>query len=178
MGKYKDNKWRRRGDETIEIVLTQGQVALVDECDLDTVLEYRWHAQRRRRGWCARAYAGGGCRDARKVFMHRLILDAPAGVSVDHANMNGLDNRRINLRFATLSQNMANQRKRRDKTSSKYKGVWYDRRRKRPWRAEIEVRGRRKRLGTFDTEEEAALAYNRAALEYFGEFARLNQVEA
>lgn len=108
--------------------------------------------------------------------MHRLILDAPAGRDVDHANMNGLDNRRVNLRLASHSQNAANQRKCRKKTLSRYKGIYYYRRRKRPWCAQIKVRGRNKHLGYFETEEEAALAYNRAALEHFGKFARLNQI--
>lgn len=108
--------------------------------------------------------------------MHRLILGTSVGMEVDHVNGDGRDNRRVNLRLATHSQNMANQRKRRDGISSRYKGVWYERRRKRPWRAKIKVRGRQVNLGYFETEEEAAYAYNLAALEHFGGFARLNEI--
>lgn len=107
--------------------------------------------------------------------MHRLILGAPAGIGVDHRNGDGRDNRRLNLRLATRTQNAQNRSKNRDKTSSRYKSV-YARRRKGPWYAQIRIRGRNKHLGVFETEEEAALAYNRAAVEYFGEYARLNQI--
>lgn len=173
--KRKDNVWRRRDDGTIEIELTQGQVALIDERDFDKVHQYRWCAHHIRWQWYA-INNSERRRGGRPLRMHRFILDAPAGMEVDHINGNGLDNRRANLRLATRSQNHANKSVQRNKTSSRYKGVYYRRRRKKPWYAQIGVRGRRMFLGYFGNEEEAARVYNRAALEHFGEFARLNQI--
>lgn len=174
MGKRKSNAWRRRDDGAIEIELTQGQVALIDQGDLDTVLKFRWYAGHHGQGWRAESSSDYKRREGRHLRMHRLILDAPPGMDVDHVNGNGLDNRRMNLRLASRSQNLANQRKQRDKTSSRYKGVSISR--QGTWRARICVRGQKRWLGIFESEEEAALAYNRAASEYFGEFARLNEV--
>jgi len=107
--------------------------------------------------------------------MHREIMDAPAGMEVDHINGNGLDNRKCNLRLATSSQNKRNQRKQRRKTSSKYKGVYWHKRDK-VWVVRIQAEGKEKYIGSYKTEQEAALAYNEAALKYHGEYAKLNEV--
>ena len=171
------NKWGQRDDGVIQIELTQGQVALVDECDLEKVLAYRWcaHAQKNGR-WYAATHPGYGRKDKRILHMHRLIMGAPKGTQVDHVNLAGLDNRRANLRFATLSQNLANARRHRDKKSP-YKGTYFDKRRSH-WRAAICVNGQQIHLGCFDDEIDAAIAYNEAATKYFGEFARLNDLIA
>lgn len=159
---------------SIEIQLTQGKVAVVDTADYGLVSQYKWHAMKVPHVddlWYAttNVYAGG--RQAR-VYMHRLIMNAPKGVEVDHANHNGLDNRRENLRLASRSQNHGNMRKIRG-TTSRYKGVcWYKRNGK--WGARIQPRSTFIHLGYFDSEEEAARAYDAAAIRYFGEFARLN----
>lgn len=115
-------------------------------------------------------------RDKKKVLLHRWLLKAEAGQAIDHINGNKLDNRKENLRFCTQAQNCANRRKRTDKvTSSKYKGVSYCKQTKR-WKATVRQTGISQTLGRFSTEEAAALAYNKAALQYFGEFAHLNQI--
>jgi len=90
---------------------------------------------------------------------------------IDHENRNKLDNRKVNLRWATFTQNFANKEKTTGK--SHYKGVCWDERRQK-WRATIKVHGEQIWLGYFLVEEDAAHAYNNAALEYFGEFARIN----
>lgn len=107
--------------------------------------------------------------------MHRLILNAPDHVRVDHRNGDGLDNRRDNLRYATTSQNCGNQRVGRNNTSG-YKGVT-----PRPsgkWRARIMYQRQCQHLGEYETKEDAARAYNEAALRLFGPFARLNPIES
>jgi hypothetical protein len=101
--------------------------------------------------------------------MHRLIMGP--GPQVDHKDGNGLNNRRSdNLRFATDTQNRANQKVRKDSTTG-FKGV---RPHRDKFQARIRVKGREITLGSFATPEEAALAYNAAAKECFGEFARPN----
>ena len=106
--------------------------------------------------------------------------DLPENMLVDHINRDKLDNRRSNLRLATRTQNEANKRKRRTQSggraSSKYKGVSFMKGEKRtkPWRATITIEGKVVPLGVYATQEEAALAYNKAAVKYFGEFSKLN----
>lgn len=108
-------------------------------------------------------------------YLHRVIMNAPPGVEVDHINGDTLDNRRCNLRFATSTQQKCNQRPRGG--TSKYKGVgWHKRDRK--WRAQITYHGKQISLGYFDGELGAAFAYDVAARILFGEFARLNFQEA
>ena len=107
-------------------------------------------------------------------MMHRLVMAAVSGQSVDHIDGNGLNNQRANLRLATQSQNLANSSGR--PHSSKYKGVFWskDERYKRRWWARIKKNGKSTHLGIFATEEEAAAAYNQAAIEMFGDFSRIN----
>jgi hypothetical protein len=110
---------------------------------------------------------------ARIVSLHREIMNNPDGLLVDHANGDGLDNRRTNLRLATHSQNQFNKRKTKSKTSSRFIGVYFEKRKNR-WMARIHYHGKRIWLGSFKSESDAALAYDKAALEYHKEFARLN----
>lgn len=106
------------------------------------------------------------------MIMHRLILNAPKGIKVDHQDGDGLNNQRRNIRLATNAQNSMNQ-KPRVKTSSKYKGVSLDKRHG-TWKSQIGKNGAIIWLGQFRSEVEAAKAYDRAAREMFGEFACLN----
>jgi hypothetical protein len=113
--------------------------------------------------------------DYRPLRMHRLIMGQPPnGREVDHINGDGLNNRRSNLRWATRQQNCQNGRPR-SNARSKLKGAqWCSSQSK--WGAEIKHNGRVKQLGYFQTEQEAAAAYDAAASKAFGEFARLNAV--
>ncbi len=106
--------------------------------------------------------------------MHRTILDAKKGESVDHCNDIGLDNQRHNLRRCTHKQNIQNRRRNRNNKCG-YKGVCLDRTGKK-WQASIgsPSQGNRKHLGRFSCLIEAAKAYDEAAIERYGEFARLN----
>lgn len=111
------------------------------------------------------------------IYMHRLIAGAGPGEHVDHINGNTLDNRTCNLRIATRSENGANRGpdRRRLGTTSRHKGVSWAAARGH-WRAYIHHEGKTRYLGTFTNEDDAARAYNAAAIATWGEFARLNEV--
>lgn len=111
------------------------------------------------------------------VYLHRLIIGAGSGDLVDHINRNPLDNRTANLRLATRSQNAANRGadRRRNGTTSRHKGVSFNKARGK-WCAYIHVDGKTRSLGRFEAEDDAARAYNKAAVEAWGEFARLNDI--
>ena len=107
------------------------------------------------------------------TFLHRLLCATEN--CVDHINGDSLDNRKSNLRAATLSQNQGNRRLN-DNSTSGYKGVnWHKASRK--YRARITINGKEKYLGIYATAQQAALAYNKAALAAFGSFAQLNSVD-
>lgn len=110
--------------------------------------------------------------DTRKVwYLHRALMGDPEGLVVDHINGNKLDNRRYNLRVCSTKENIRNSAA--QSGSSSYKGVHWDKS-KSKWTATIKVDRQSKFLGRFDSEEDAARAYDTAAKEYFGEYARLN----
>jgi len=105
--------------------------------------------------------------------MHNCIIPVPDGYIIDHINHNGLDNRKKNVRVATQAQNARNARYPKKNCSSRYRGVWFNRQAKK-WRASIVVNRKRKQIGYFKDEIQAATAYDRAAMKYFGEYAILN----
>jgi hypothetical protein len=149
--------------------------ALIDASDEDRIAAYRWYAMFDKGGTVVYAYTRGSA--GIPLYMHRLVIDAPVGIEVDHRNRNGLDNRRGNLRLATRSQNAANRGKPGGyagrPTSSVYKGV-YKHGQCAGWQAKITVDGRRRHLGMFADEADAARAYDAAALAAWGDRARPN----
>jgi len=150
-----------------EIPLTQGMVAIVDETDYGYLNQWKWHTHRvAKLCYAVRSTKYG------LILMHRQILDASKGREVDHKDGEGLNNCRSNLRICNHQKNHFNLRNRIN-TSSIYKGVHWDKERCK-WRATIKMGGKTKYLGRFKDENQAALAYNRAAHIYFGEYARLN----
>jgi len=147
------------------ITLPTGQQVLVDPGDLAAVSRHTW-------GVTQENYVRATI-DGERVFLHRWLTGAGAGQVVDHVNGDPLDNRRSNLRVCTTAQNLAN-KKRPSTNTSGYKGVvWRPSRGK--WEAAIQPRSGYRFLGRFDDPWEAAQAYNAAAIELYGEFARLNE---
>jgi hypothetical protein len=159
-----------------EVPLANGRgVALVDDEDYELVSPYTWVLHKKgAQNYAIHRYQEGGKR--RSLRMHRLIL--PTVPLIDHADGNGLNNTRANLRQADRSRNGFNIRpERRDTKSSRFKGVDFNRSARpvsRPWRAMIQAFGKRHYLGHFATPEEAAQAYDAGARQYHGEFAWFN----
>jgi hypothetical protein len=155
-----------------EIALTRGLTAIVDEEDFDRLIGFKWYAATNSSGgrYARRSLYDQGIRGW--VFMHQEIMPPRLGLEIDHKNCDGLDNRRENLRYATRAQQQAN---RRPWGSSGLRGVRFDPNSPlRPWRAKIALNRTVRRLGSFASKEEAARAYDAAAILIHGEFARLN----
>lgn len=145
--------------------------AIVDEADFERVARYKWMAVSGGRTFyvCATSLSG---LPQHHLHMHSFILRVEKGQRVDHRNGNGLDNRKENLRPATTQENNQN-RSKYESTSSRFKGV-------RPardgrWVAAITLDKKSQVLGVFDAEEDAAIAYDAAAVRLFGEFAKTNK---
>lgn len=163
------------------IPLTQGFEAIVDEKWFEILSKYKWHAVkskgRDRHVYAVREAAADEVKNhGRVVRMHRFILSAPIGKIVDHINRNTLDNRESNLRVCNRSQNAINAGKQAG-TSSKYKGVCY-RHDVLKYEAIFKLEGQNKTIGFFDKEIQAALAYDRFVMHFYGDFAYLNFPDA
>lgn len=109
------------------------------------------------------------------IFMHRFIMHPDSNSIIDHKNGNGLDNRKLNLRVCSYSENLANVGKSIKKSSSIFKGVSFCSRRKN-WMAQIMHHGKSVFVGRYKTESEAAINWNKKAKEINGEFAFQNAV--
>lgn len=162
-----------------EIVLANNKgTVLIDDGDFNKVSRHKWFLKKVHTGGFY-AITNTKCDNTKSghttTTMHRMILNPRQTEQVDHINHNELDNRKINLRICDQSQNSGNARKCKKKTSSQYKGVrWHIKGKK--WEAYIKFNYSRIQLGSFDTEDLAALEYNKKAIELFGEFAYLNMV--
>lgn len=160
----------------------EGKFALVDNENYYFLNKWNWTAQFVKRNNNYYAIRHEGKRGERKCFMmHRVIMKLTnPKILVDHANGNGLDNRKNNLRKSTYSQNAINcgKPKLNKKQSSTYKGVCYIEIKNfnKNWNVRISVNGKRIYIDTYLTEVEAAKAYNKAAKKYHGEFAYLNKI--
>lgn len=150
---------------------TKWGVVIVDANDAHLLMDYSWHMVCPKR---LSVYAHSGRLDG---YLHCAIIESTR--RLDHINGNGLDCRRDNLREATQQENARNKRSAQSSTSAFLGVSWRNAqpkyRQKAGWVAQILVSGKNKYLGLFDLEENAALAYNFAAHEHYGEFAKFNQ---
>lgn len=158
-----------RGGDIIHT--SKGEIIFIDKEDYDYFSQWKWSVNSD--GLVYRCTIKS--KKSITVYLHREIMRARVDEEVDHINHNKLDNRKENLRLCIHQQNSFNKTKpkRVKPTSSKYKGVYSVRNK---WRAIITLNNKKRHLGYFNTEEEAALAYNIKAKELFGEFACLNEV--
>lgn len=158
----------------ILIPISRGLYSVIDDIDLELVSSHQWHVTGEGK------YAGTNVTlpDGSKtiILMHRIIMGVVKGQYVDHRDRDGLNNRRINLRIVTNRQNAMNMRPGARHRSSRFKGVSFRQpeAKARPWLSQIKVNGRNRKLGNFETEEQAARAYDVGAHLYYGEFACTN----
>lgn len=167
--------WAAMHQKTAMLMLgNSNKFAIVDSCLLPSLQIHKWNLNNL--GYCYRV--NHSSKHQQMIYLHREVMallgNVPKQALVDHVNHDRLDNRAINLRLASKSENMCN-RGATAGSKSGYKGV-YEHKASRKWRAYIKKDYKQKYLGVFDTKEEAALAYNRAALELHGQFAYLNPV--
>lgn len=153
-----------------EVYLSSGNMALIDDEDLSKVVDHHWYEAN---GYAMRmATKADGKR--KSIPMHRIILPCATGMVIDHINRNRLDNRKCNLRVTSRKNNSIN-RKRIEGASSPYRGViWRPHAKK--WKSYIKTDKKQHHLGYFESPEEAAMAYNIAAHDLFGEFAVYNVI--
>lgn len=151
-----------------QISLTKGAYATVDDADFEALSKYSWCFSNT--GYAVRGTMKGG--ESRIYLMHREILGAKPDEEIDHVDGNRLNNQRSNLRLCSSAENKHNRGKSKNNTSG-YKGVHWNKQNGK-WRSRIMVNRRVYHLGFFENSEDAAKAYDIAALKYHKDFARVN----
>ena len=151
------------------VPLTRGYEAIIDTADVPLVEGRNWCADSRGHNLYARSSQSSNYVNV-KTYMHRLIMGAELGESVDHISGDGLDNRRGNMRLVSHAENLRNQRVRVNNTSG-LKGVSWNKRAGK-WVANIRVDGKSQYLGLFICPVEAHAAYCEASERLHGEFGR------
>lgn len=151
----------------MKIKLSNGKHSIIDNEDLEKIIKYKWFFD----GRYAKTHVK--IEEKRKIlYMHRIILE---GKEIDHINGDKLDNRKCNLRVCDRSLNNLNKNSQKN-SLSKFKGAYKHHGKIKKWRSAIGFLGKSLHLGTFFTEIEAAQAYNKKAVELYGEFAKLNKL--
>lgn len=135
--------------------------ALIDLSDIEKVGKHRWYASTK-----------GYVKSQDNLRLHRLVMDAPDGYLVDHVNRIPLDNRKSNLRLCTPAENSRNVGVSQS-NSTGFKGVYFEKLNNK-YRARIKYNGKRVSLGCYENAVDAAIAYDKKAIELFGDFAYTN----
>lgn len=175
--KYQSTKQEKRvaKDLDAKVIKIKDKEVLVDEEDYIELSQYNWYIDTN--GRVQRNRLKGESYSSSHIQMHRQIMKATKGDIIDHINRNPLDNRKANLRFCTQNENERNKGKKSIKNAtSKYKGVRFKKGRNKCWECRVKYNGKELYLGSFYTEEECALRYNEFAIQHYGEFAVLNEV--
>ena len=149
------------------VPLSKGKVSLISAADVQVVRKFNWSAQK-----IGKYFYACACVNGRNIHMHRFLLNPSKNERVDHRNGDTLNNCRNNLRICTASENSGNMKAHAD-SSSKYKGVTYNKRQN-SWMAQLTVNRKRVHCSYHKDPIDAAEAYDRVALKHFGEFARIN----
>lgn len=158
-----------------KIPLSQGKFALVDDEDFEWLNQWKWQAHKSYNNWYATRKVRGIDNVRKELKMHRQILGiTDLKILGEHADGDGLNNQRHNLRPATNSENQKNKKSR---GTSRYLGVCWHKTRG-YWLAKIVIDGKQKHLGCFSDEVLAAKSYNDMAKIHHGAFARLNAIPA
>lgn len=156
-----------------KIPLTQGKFALVDNEDFEEISKFKWFAKKHRKTFYA-FRKEGKWPNFKHTTLHRQIMGLGTKKIIDHANWNGLDNRKENLKFCTNGENLSNSGLRKNNKSG-FKGVsWRPKFRK--YISQIKHNGEKVYLGLFLSRIEAAKAYDKKAMELKGEFALTNEM--
>lgn len=169
----------------VEIELSRGYKSKIDDEDYELVTRYKWHANPKtfKNGKVyVRAAARIWHKEEKRYYNWTLanwIMQPSKGLVVDHINRDPLDNRRRNLRICTQSENIFNKESSNLNRTSKYRGVHFDKsraHRKKHWMANLNHEGKSYRIGRFETEVEAAKAYNKLAKELYNSPWILNNI--
>lgn len=148
------------------IQLTRGKFAQVDEADYEYINQWKWYADKNNTSWYAKRNNGKST-----ITMHQQLMGKKIGKAIDHKDRNGLNCQRDNLRFCSRSENQCN---RRAWGISKYKGVYFTKRGK--WMSRISFGLKRIYLGVFESEIEAAMAYNKISEQLHKNFSNTIQI--
>ncbi len=159
------------------IPLSRGMFAQVDDEDFDYLNQWKWYAKiQGQTVYAKRASLNKETGKHSYIAMHRVIMKlTDVNIYCDHIDHNGLNNQKSNLREATLMQNRWNRSSMKNKTS-KYLGVSKGKRKHDQWQTNITINGKGNYIGSFKTEDQAAIAYNIVAMKHRGKFANLNQI--
>lgn len=150
------------------IKITQNKQLIIDDEDFESVSKHKWSAVKKGNNFYAVSRI-----DGKIVSAHRFLLNInDSKILIDHIDRDGLNNQKINLRFCNKSQNGANCR---PKGTSIYLGVCWNKKNK-VWKSSIGFCNKNIFIGNFFDEKEAALSYNKKAIELFGEFANINKI--